>query len=462
MTSTDTDLHAGADPAAGAAAPAHDHPSDDDHDPGSADDLAVTVERRPGSQVALTVVAAAKDVDAAVAHALQHLGRRYRFPGFRPGKAPAAVVERTVGWPTVAQEAMETLVPGVYSRALREARLAAVSDPQLQIGDQGLEKGHPFTFTAVVTVEPEVDLGDYTTIRVERETTAVEDDRVDEMIESIRRRHSEVVDVDRPAQSGDVLKATLVMRRGEEVLGGENEERDLELDRDQLLPGLADGLIGLSAGESSSVEITLPDSYANEALRGQVVRVDSTLHAVRERPLPPLDDSLAVLDGHGTTLEELRAWCREHLEEVAARQDEERFEGAVLEALVERASVEVPALMIDREVDRQLRDMELRLSGSGLQLQRYLEYTGETLEQVRAARRPAAEQRVHLELVLAALAEAEGIEIDEADVMRQEATVIGERPVTDEQRHRIHLAAHRDLLLQAAGQRALEIGRGEV
>ncbi len=444
----------------------HEHGTDQgnehghDRDHATDGELAVTVERRPGSQVALTVEAAAADVDAAVTHAIRHLGSRYRFPGFRPGKAPAAIIERAAGWPAIAQEAVETLVPNVYRRALEQAGVMAVSDPELDVS-AALERGAPYRFTAVVTVKPEVDLGGYAGLRVEEAHTVIDDARVDEAIESVRRQHAELVDADRPAQAGDVLRASLVMRRGEQIMGAEGEERDVELDRDQLIPGLADALIGLSAGQSHIVELTLPDTYANEELRGVTVTVDATVNAVRERRLPPLDDALAALDGHGETLDELRTWYRERLTGLAEREDAQHFEGEVLDRLVEGARVEIPAVMVEREVERGLREMELRLAGSGLRLDRYLQYTGETLDQVRAARRPAAEKRVRLELVLEALAEAESIEIDESDVEREERAVVADRKVNAEQRRRVHMATHRDLLMRAAGQRALEIARGQ-
>lgn len=422
--------------------------------------LSVAVERRPNSQVELRIEAPAAEVDAAVEHALRHLASRVRLPGFRPGKAPSHIVERAVGWPAVAREVIDEAVPSLYARALQQAGVEVVSDPErLDVGD--LERGRPLTLTALVTVKPEVDLGDYTALRVDEAHTEIGDSDVDEAIEGVRRAHAELVDVDRPVQAGDVARATLVMRRGDEVVGGEGEERDIEVDRERLLPGLADGILGLSAGQQHTLELTLPDDYGREELRGVAVTVEASIAGVRERKLPPLDDSLAALDTHAETLEELREYYRDQLTTYTERNDRERYEAQVLEALRDRATVEVPEVMVEREIDRQLRDMELRLATSGLRLDKYLEYTGETMEQVREARRPAAQLRVRLELVLEALAAAEGIEIDESDVEREEAAVIGERKLTPEQRRRVHVATHRDLLLRAAAQRAMQIARGE-
>jgi len=411
--------------------------------------------------MALSIEVGASEVDAAVEAALRRLASRLRLPGFRPGKAPAHLVERAVGWDAVRREAIDRILPSACARALEQAGVDAVGDPELDVGD--LERGRPLKFTATVTVKPEVDLGDYLGLRVAEERTEITEERVDEAIEEVRRRHSELVEVSgRLAQAGDVLRCTLVMRRGDQVLsGGQEQERDVELDRSRLLPGLFDGLVGLFAGQSHSFGLTLPDDYSQEELRGVTVTVYATVHAIRERHLPPLDDSLAGLDGHGQTLAELREHYLGLLTEAAARADAERYEARVLEGLRDRATVDVPQAMVDAEIDRQLRDLELRLAATGLRLDRFLEYTGQTVEQLRGERREVAVQRVKLELVLEALAAAEGIEVDESDVEREEAQIARGRKLTPEQHRRIHRAAHRDLLLRGAARRALDISRGE-
>ncbi len=211
--------------------------------------MTVTLERKAASQVALQVEASAGEVDAAIEASLRRLASRVRIPGFRPGKAPAAMVERAVGWEAVRHETVDHLVPDLYRRAVDEAGVEPVTDPELDLGE--LERDKPLRFTATVTVKPEVDLRDYQSLRVPMETTEITDEKVDEAIQSARRRHGELVDVDRAAQAGDVIRCTLVMRRGDEVLsGGDAEERDLELDREQVIPAIVDGVLGLTAGES--------------------------------------------------------------------------------------------------------------------------------------------------------------------------------------------------------------------
>ncbi len=425
-------------------------------------ELSVTAERKPGSLVELRVEAPPEQVDRAVGEAIRRLGGRVRIPGFRPGKAPAQIVERVIGWDAIKQEAVDGLLPQMYSQALDREKVDPVSEPEVKLGE--LERGQPFSFTATVTVMPEVELGSYIEeLRVPEEKTEITDERVDEVIEELRRRHSDLVRVeDRPAQHGDVLRATLSMRHGEEQIGGEQEERDIEVDRERLLPGLADALIGMKPGDTKTTQLTLPDDFSREELRGEKVDVEVTVSEVRERHLPPLDDSLAQLDGHGETLEELRSHYRDRLREVAEREDEDRYEAAVLDALRDRVSIDVPEALVDREIDNQLTEMSMQLAQAGLQLERFLEYSGQTLEQVRGQRREGAVQRVKLDLALQALANAEGIEVDEADVEREEQRLAKGRKLTADQRRRLHRSVHRDLELRGAARRAVEIARGEV
>ena len=421
-------------------------------------DISVAVERQPDSRVQLRVEAPASELETAVNAALRRLAARVRLPGFRPGKAPAAMVERALGWDAVRQEAVDAFVPELYTRALEQAGVQPVDDPQLDL--EPVERGQPLIFTATVTVRPDVELGDYRSLRVDVPATEVTDDQVDEMIEELRRRNSELRDVERPAQSGDVLRCTLVMRRDGEVLSGEDEEdRDLDIDRERLLPGLADALIGLDAGAQRSFQLTLPEDFSREELRSATVDVGVSVSAVRERILPPLDDTLAALGEHGT-LEELRADYGTRLREVGAERDREALEAAALEALRDHVVIDLPESMVEREIDRQISDLDSRLQSMGMPLERYLEYTGTTTEKLRGERREAAVQRIRLELALDELVKAEGLEVDEAAVVREEQRLAQGRKLTAQQRRRLHQGTHLDLARRAAGERLVEIVGG--
>jgi trigger factor len=422
-------------------------------------ELSVFVERKPGWVVELSVEAPPDELERAVGEAGRRLSARIRIPGFRPGKAPTPLVERALGWEALRREAAETLIPRLYLRALEQAGVEAVSNPTLQVGD--LERGKPVTFTAQVTVRPEVDLGDYRAMRVEALHTEVTDADVDGALEEVRRRFSDLEEVSRPSQAGDVLRLTLTMRRGQDVLSG-GEERDLELDRERLVPGLVDALLGLEAGVERSFPLTLPADYQQEELRGATVEADARVIAVRERRLPSLDDELAKRDGAGETLEAMRERYRELLARAAAESDAERYRSEVLRALRERVSIDVPAQMVERELDHQVAATERRLAELGLRFDRYLEYTGSSPAKFRAERREAAANQVRLDLALGALAAAEQLEVDESQVEREVDRLTEGQRLSREQRRRLHGAAHEDLLRRAAVERAIEIARGEV
>jgi trigger factor len=245
------------------------------------------------------------------------------------------------------------------------------------------------------------------------------------------------------------------------VSGDDEKDRDLDLDRERLLPGLADALIGLTAGTERSFQLTLPEDFSQEEMRNATVDVDVSVSAVRERILPPLDDNLAVLDEHGTTLDELRAHYRARLEEISAERDREALEGAALEALRDHVVIDLPDSMVEREIDRQVGELQVRLEAMGMPLDRYLEYSGSGLEKLRGERREAAVQRLRLELALDALVEAEGIEIDEAAVVREEQRLAQGRKLTAQQRRSLHRGTHVDLARHAAGDRLIEIVRGD-
>ena len=421
--------------------------------------LSVNVEPKGGSQVQIRVEAPASELEKAIDGALKRIGKQARIPGFRPGKAPLAVVERVAGWPTVRQEAIEQLVPQLYARALDQAKVEAVDEPDVDL--DAVTRGEPVTFTVTVTVKPEVDLGDLSTLRVDENKTEITDEQVNETLEEVRKRNSELVEVERPSQADDVLSARMTMKAGDEVVSGADEERDLEIDREKLLPGLADAVIGLAPGAERSFQLTMPEDFQREDLRGKVVDVDIAVSKVRERKLPPLDDALAKIDGNADTVDGLRDFYRTRLVEVAAETDTERYEGEVLDALRDRVNVEIPAAMVDREVDRQLNDLEMRVVQAGIPFEQYLGLMGSSIEQLRGESRDTAVRRVKVDLALDRLADLEQLEVEESAVVREEQRIAGGQKLTRSQRQRLHEMSHVNLRRQAAIDRALEIARGE-
>ena len=375
----------------------------------------VETERKPGSQVLLSVEVPVDQVSRSIDQAYSRLAPRVRIAGFRPGKAPRPMVEREIGWPTLRQEALDLLLPTAYDAALDEAGLDPIDVPRVEV--EQFDRGQPMRFKATVSIKPEINLGDYTDIRVPRPQTEVTDKDVEETIERLRARFAELHDVDRPVQAGDFLTVdTHILKGGATLVGESQTDAQLEVDKERLIPGLADGLAGQAVNETRDIRLTLPEDYPKKDLAGSEVIFRVTVKTIKERRLPPVDDELAKQVGRGQTLLELRQQIQNELQEAAHSADEHRFENDVLKALDERMQAEIPEALIDREVNRRVRELETRLQDQGVKMDRYLEYTNTSLDVLRAEQRPQAVQKVRLELALETVAEREGLAVSDAEV----------------------------------------------
>jgi trigger factor len=375
----------------------------------------VDTERKPGSQVVLSVEVDADQVSQSIDQAYSKLAPRVRIAGFRPGKAPRPMIEREIGWPTLRQEALDLILPTAYNSALDEAGLDPIDVPRVDV--QQFDRGQPMRFTATVSIKPEITLKDYTDIRVPRPQTEMGDKDVDEAIERLRARFAELHTVERPVQAGDFLTVdTHILKSGAVLIGESQTDAQLEVDKERLINGLAEGLIGQAPGETRDIRLTLSADYPKKDLAGSDVVFRVTMKSIKERRLPSLDDELAQQVGRGQTLAELRQEVHDELQEAAHQSDEQRFENDVLKALDERMEAEIPEALIEREVTRRVRELELRLQDQGVKMERYLEYTNISLEVLKAEQRPQAVQKVRLELALETVAEREGLTVSDADV----------------------------------------------
>src|SRR5437899_3004998 len=304
--------------------------------------------RRAPSKTATTAVDA-DQVSRSIDQAYSRLAPRVRIAGFRPGKAPRPMVEREIGWSTLRQEALDLILPTAYNSALDEAGLDPIDVPRVEV--QQFDRGQPMKFTATVSIKPEITLKDYKDIRVPRPQTEIGDHDVDEAIERLRNRYAELHAVERPVQAGDFLTVdTHIVKSGAVLIGESQTDAQLEVDKERLIPGLTEGLIGQVQGETRDIRLTLPADYPKKDLAGSDVVFRITVKSIKERRLPGLDDDLAQQVGRGQTLAELRQEVRDELQEAAHVADEQRFENEVLKAVHERMAVEVPQATRQREV----------------------------------------------------------------------------------------------------------------
>ncbi len=405
--------------------------------------------------------APAAEGERGILRAVAQLGQQVRLPGFRPGKAPAAVVERTVGWPALRQEAIDILLPELYERALRQEGLDPVTPPN--VTEVTLERGEPVRFSASLVVRPEVTLGDYRAIRVPLETKPAPEEEVESTLEELRQRYAQLSDAEegRPVQAGDVVSARLTMRHGDQMVGTPAQEQTLDLQRGDLLPGMADQLIGAAVGaDPVEITLTLPEDYPREELRGELVTITAELTRIQAKELPALDDNLAAIVGRGETLEELRRFVREQLAaELAAQAERDRAQKA-LEQLLAVTKVDVPEAMIQTEIDREVDEMDRSLKEAGLGLEALLSAQGKSLEQLRGEQRQGALERVRLDLALGQVAVAEGLQVSDQELDQAISSILA-KGSTREARRRARDPLRRELLRGRARDLVLALARGE-
>jgi len=363
--------------------------------------LAVSRETLPGSQVALTIEVSADEVEAAFERVIRRLSQKVKIQGFRPGKAPRAVVEARLGLPAIREEVIEELVPRVVSRALTESGLDPIDRPQVDLIE--FERGKPGRFTATVSVMPEVLLADLGQVRLEKPRTEVTDEMVDRRVGELLETQASLEPVERPVQEGDVIVADLdVSADGVEVPSAARKAMEVEVKDGVLIPELTAAVIGKSADEVAEAEVQMPADTADAELANKLATLRLTVRGVKQKNVPPLNDRVAetISNGEQKTALELKIAVRRDLEEQARRLDDLNHEQQVLKAVVEGSKVEIPATLVDHEVSHQLEDLEQRIQRQGLRLDRYFAYSGTTAQEWAAKARPDAESRLKVDLVL--------------------------------------------------------------
>jgi trigger factor len=365
------------------------------------DQLSVSREQLPGSQVAMTIEVPSSEVDAAYERVLKKLSQKVKIQGFRPGKAPRSVVEARLGADAIREEVIETLVPEVVNRALSEGLVDPIDRPRVDILE--FERGKPARFTATVSVMPEVEMPDLDSLRLEKPHTEVTDAMVDERVQELLEAQATLVPVERPVQAGDVIVADLeVSTGGVEVPAAARKAMEIEVKEGVLIPELNAAVIGKSVDEVAEAEVQMPADTAEPELSNKLANLRLTVHGVKQKDVPPLNDHTAatISNGEQQTALELKIAVRRDLEEGARRLDELRYEQDVLKSLVDASRVEIPASMVDHEVSHQLEELEGRVQRQGLRLDRYFAYQGTTANEWAAKARPDAEARLKVDLVL--------------------------------------------------------------
>lgn len=375
-------------------------------------------EKLEGNKVKLSMSIPAADFEKAVDAAYLKLRKNIALPGFRKGHAPKGVIEKNYGWYVFVDDAFDIAYPAVYEAAVKEHDVKPVDRPEITITNA--EKGQDVEFEAIVTVMPEVTLGQYKGIEVAKQEYNVTDEMVDAEIEREREKVARMIDVDRPVENGDEVELDYSGTvNGVKFDGGTAEHQQLTIGSGMFIPGFEEQMVGMSVGEEKDLNVKFPDEYHSDELKGKDAVFHVKVHAIRMKELPELDDELAKDVSDFDTLEELRAHKRVELEEKAKQEAKNNKENEIITKAVDNATVDIPEVMIERQMDHMLNDISYRLSMQGITLDDYCKFTGTTLESMKAEMKGDAERRVKTQLVLDAIVKAEGLKADAEEVEKR-------------------------------------------
>jgi trigger factor len=380
--------------------------------------MKTNVTELPDSRARVDVEVPGEDVDRRVQRAARGLAREMRLPGFRQGKAPPSLVIQRLGRGAVLEQALRDSLPEWYERALLASGVSPIGDPEFEVTSVPETPGEPLSFQFEVAVRPAAQLGEYEGLEVGRADPEVPEDVIDRELERMREAFARLEPVDRAAAVGDVLLIDFVGTvEGEPFEGGEAHDYLLELGSDRLIEGFEEQLAGARGGEQREVRVSFPADYRAEQIAGQEAVFSVSIKEVREKLLPDLDDDFAGEASEFDTLEELREDIRAKLGEVVEQRIEQDFRLAAVDAAAERATVELPAEVVSARASERWERVERQLAGRGVDPASYLRMQGRTREEVIEESKPDAERELKREAVLTAIADAEGIEVSDDEMV---------------------------------------------
>ena len=375
-----------------------------------------TMEKLSSNKVKLDFVVEAARFDEAMEKAYRKNRSRINVPGFRKGKAPRKVIEMQFGEGVFYEDAIDELFPSVYSEAIKEHGIEPVDRPEFDLKTIG--SGKDLEFSVEVFVKPDVTLGQYKGVAVHKNHTEVTEDDVKAEIERARERASRYIDIDgRAAKLDDQVTIDYEGEcDGEKFEGGSAKDYRLVLGSGNFIPGFEDQLVGAEVGSTVDVNVTFPEDYHAENLKGKKATFKVTVKAIQEKDVPALDDEFAKDVSEFDTLEEYKKDLTEKMTKSAQQRDDYAFENDVIEKVTENATVDIPAAMVEERVDERINEFAMNMRRQGLDLDTYMKYTGQTMDAMRETLKEGAEKDVKTRLVLEAICDAEKIEPTKEEV----------------------------------------------
>ena len=416
-----------------------------------------SVEKKEKSTVELMIQVEAEAFEAAIQKVYLKTRGRINVPGFRKGKAPRKIIEGMYGASVFYEDAVNECYPAAYEEAVKEQGLDDVGYPKMEIVEMGKDG---FTFKALVSVRPEVKLGEYLGLTAPKEEVKVTDKDIDEELKPYIDRATRLVSVKRKAKKGDTAVIDFEgFDNGAPFEGGKGENYDLKLGAGMFVPGFEEQVVGMKAGEEKDIDITFPEDYHAD-LAGKAVVFHVKVNEVKESQAPEVDDEFAKDVSEFDTLADFRKDLGEKLQQRKEAQAKSDFENAVLEQLVENMECEIPDGMVEAQTDRLMDDYAMRLQSQGIPMDQYMSMMGMTPEVMRASAKPAALKQVQVELALTAVAKAEGIEVSDeeceaevaklAEQYKMEADQVKAIVTTDSLRKDLSLRKANDVVISSA------------
>ncbi|MGO5549984.1 trigger factor [Wansuia hejianensis] len=378
--------------------------------------MSVQVENLEKNMAKLTIEVSAEELEKALQGAYLKQKNNISIPGFRKGKVPRAMVEKMYGAGIFYEDAANALIPEAYSNAVAESKLDVVSQPEVNVVQ--IEKGKPFIFTAEVAVKPEVTLGEYKGLEVPKADLTVTEEEIEAELKKEQEKNGRTIDVeDRPAQMGDTVTIDFEGSvDGVPFEGGAGKDYPLTLGSNTFIPGFEEQLAGVKLEEEVDVNVTFPEDYNAEELKGKAAVFKCTIHKIETKELPELDDDFAKDVSEFDTLDEYKADVKANLEKKKEADAKRAKEDAAVEKAVANASMEIPDAMVKSQAAQMVDNFVRRLQAQGMSMEQYMQYTGQTLEQMQDQMKPQATKQIQTRLVLEKVAEVENIEASEEKI----------------------------------------------
>lgn len=377
----------------------------------------VTTEKIENHKVVLTIEVPAEELDKGIKAACKSLANRVNIPGFRKGKAPRRILEMNIGKEAILDEAFDRVAQKAFEEALKQENLDPVDRPQVDVVT--LEEGKNVVFKATITPVPEVTLGEYKGLKVAKDAVEVKDEQVEEQVKNILNHHAKMVDAEEGATVANDDFITLDFKGevdGVAFAGGEGKDYPLQIGSHSFIDTFEDQLVGLKVGEEKDVNVTFPEEYHAKDLAGKAAVFHCKINSIKHKEMPELTDEFVKASTSYESIEDMKAKLRENIEKNAQREADTKRRNEILKQATDNITVDIPEVMVENRVSNMIQELSVNLENQGMNLDAYLKYANMDMAKLREQYKESAAIAVKTDLMLDAVAKAEDIKVENADI----------------------------------------------